>query len=93
MKIRLVGNELLHADEWTDGRTDRHDRRDEGNSRFSQFRERPQNPQEHAISKSGAVVPPTLAPEIDYFAHSYYIVQLVQFKWRQLLTQQLNTYV
>jgi len=38
MKIRLVGDELLHADERTDGQTDM--THDEGNSRFSQFYER-----------------------------------------------------
>jgi hypothetical protein len=37
MKIRPVGAELFHADERTDGRTDRHD---EVNSCFSQFCER-----------------------------------------------------
>ena len=39
-KIRPVGNEF-YADERTDGQTHRHDG---GNSRFSQFRERAQEP-------------------------------------------------
>ena len=37
MKIRPVGAELFHADRRAGGRTDR---RDEANSRFSQFLER-----------------------------------------------------
>jgi hypothetical protein len=37
MKIRPVGAESFDVNEWTDGRTDRHN---EVNSRFSQFCER-----------------------------------------------------
>ena len=38
MKIRKVGAELFHVDRPMDGQTDRlTDRRDGGNSRFSQF--------------------------------------------------------
>jgi len=91
MKIRLVGDELLHVDERTDRQTDMTDMT-KVIVAFRNFAKAPENPQEHATSRSGAVVPLTLAPEIIYFAHSYYIVQLVQFKWRQQLTQKLNTY-
>jgi hypothetical protein len=34
MKIRPVGTELIHADRWTDTRTEKHN---EANSRFSKF--------------------------------------------------------
>jgi hypothetical protein len=37
MKIHSVGAELFHADRWTDGQKDRHDKT---NSRVSQFCER-----------------------------------------------------
>jgi len=57
---------------------------------FRNFAKAPKTPQEHATSRSGAVVPLTLSPEINYFAHSYYIVQLVQFKWRQQLALKLE---
>jgi len=41
MKIRPMGAELLHADQWTDGQTDRQTgRHDEANNRFSQLFER-----------------------------------------------------
>jgi hypothetical protein len=36
MKMHPVGDELLHAEEQTDGETDRHD---ESNTHFSQFLE------------------------------------------------------
>jgi len=83
-----VGDELLHADERTDGQTDM----TKVIVAFRNFANAPKNPQEPATSRSGVVVPLTLAPEINYVAHSYYIVQLAQFKWRQQLTEQLNTY-
>jgi hypothetical protein len=40
MKICPVGAKLFHSDGWTDGQNRQTDTHDEGNGRFSQFRER-----------------------------------------------------
>jgi hypothetical protein len=74
MKICLVGDELFHADERRDGQTDM----TKVIVAFRNYVNAPKNRQEHAISRSGAVVPLTLAPEINYFSHSYCVVQLMQ---------------
>ena len=52
MKIRPVTAELFHADTWTEGRTDR---RNEDNSRLSQFCER-------AEKGNSEVTPPAIWP-------------------------------
>ena len=64
---------MFHADERTDGQADRTDRTDMTKEivAFRNFANAPKNGQEHATSRSGAIVPLTLAPEIDFFAHSY----------------------